>query len=46
MDDGFKANNAVGLATECFTEKEVHRLVLELKFGLLVTKRQPPLGKR
>lgn len=42
MDDGFKANNAVGLATECFTEKEVDRLksVLELKFGLLVSKRQ------
>jgi hypothetical protein len=40
MDDGFKKNNAVGLATECFTEEEVDRLksVLENKFGLLVTK--------
>jgi hypothetical protein len=40
MDDGFKKNNAVGLATECFTEEEIDRLklVLENKFGLLITK--------
>lgn len=40
MDDGFKVNNGVGLATESFTEEEVDRLklVLENKFGLLVTK--------
>lgn len=40
MDDGFKVNNGVGLATESFTEQEVDRLklVLENKFGLLVTK--------
>ena len=40
MDDGFKKDNAVGLATECFTETEIDRLkfTLENKFGLLVTK--------
>lgn len=40
MDDGFKVNNGVGLATESFTEEEVDRLkfILESKFGLLVTK--------
>jgi len=44
MDDGFKKENAVGLATECFTclrqEEEIERLkfVLENKFGLLVSK--------
>ena len=40
MDDGFKKENAIGLATECFTEEEINRLkfVLENKFGLLVTK--------
>jgi LAGLIDADG DNA endonuclease family len=40
MDEGFKVKNAVGLATECFTEKEIDLLksVLENKFGLLITK--------
>jgi len=40
MDDGFKVNNGVGLATESFTEEEVDRLkfVLENKFDLLVSK--------
>jgi hypothetical protein len=49
MDDGFKVGNGVGLATECFTEKEIDLLksVLENKFGLLVTKniRKTSTGK-
>jgi hypothetical protein len=49
MDDGFKVGNGVGLATECFTEKEIDLLksVLENKFGFLVTKniRKTSTGK-
>ena len=46
MNDGFKSGHGVELTCECFTEHEVDifKLILENKFGLIVTKMDEKLN--